>query len=202
MKSRELTAIVLAAGLSRRMGIDKLMLPIDGKPMAQLIMDKIRSLSWHQKIIVSSGEKIYTQARNYGFLSLLNPHPEQGQSSSIRMAILHSSPNTDGYMFFVADQPYLSTKSIQAMKDAFDQFPDCIVRARYHGTTGNPVIFPSSYREEFFELRGDEGGKKLISAAPDRVRYVDIEDPSEGLDIDTPAEYELMKDRKVRNHDE
>ena len=96
------------------------------------------------------------------------------------------TPEIDGLMYFTADMPFLKKSTIDALLGKFECCPDAIIRPRYSGKAGSPVIFPSSMAGELCQIQGDNGGREVIARHPESVVYVDISDGKQGVDIDDP----------------
>jgi molybdenum cofactor cytidylyltransferase len=95
-------------------------------------------------------------------------------------------------MFFVGDQPYLDTLTVNKLLEIFRKGKNAIVVPTYGGVEGNPVIFPSSLAKELCELKGDRGGKTIIDSMRERVKLVPRKECTQGMDIDTREDYEQV----------
>ena len=93
-----------------------------------------------------------------------------------------------GLMFFPADMPFLEPTVIRQLLDAFEGHPSAIVRPRYDGKPGSPVIFPMEMAGELCQISGDNGGRQVIQRHPEAVVSVDIVDKRQGVDVDDPQE--------------
>ncbi|MFA9424569.1 MAG: NTP transferase domain-containing protein [Sedimentibacter sp.] len=191
-----ISAIVMASGLSKRMGKDKLHLEINNKKIYEYVMETIEKYNFYETIVAAKDDDIIKKAESLRFLGVKNPKYFLGQSESIKAA-LENSKQTDGYMFFVADQPFITISTIEKLCNEFKQNPKSIVVPFYNGTRGNPVIFPSEIKNQLMALENDNGGKAVINNNQDRVLKVHIETKDEYIDIDTYDDYELVKNMKV-----
>lgn len=93
-----------------------------------------------------------------------------------------------GLMFFPADMPFLKPTFIRQLLDTFECHPSAIVRPRYDGKPGSPVIFPMEMAGELCQISGDNGGRQVIQRHPEAVVSVDIFDKRQGVDVDDPQE--------------
>lgn len=191
-----ITAIVMASGYSKRMGQDKLLIDFGGKKVIERVLDALKNSKINHVIVVAREKSILEVARNYGFEVIENLNANEGISASIRLGI-EKADEVDGYMFVAADQPFLSSDLLDMLIEHFEQCPKCIVIPSFKGRRGNPVIFPSDLRDEFLALKGDTGGKAIISTNIARLESVEIKDESWLEDIDTKEALKRLK--KVKN---
>ena len=87
----------------------------------------------------------------------MNTESYKGQSQSIKLGILNTSP-ADGYMFFTADQPLIDSYTINLLLDTFAKNKNSIILPRYKNKSGSPTIFSVKFKEQLLDLQGDIGG--------------------------------------------
>lgn len=179
----------MAAGMSKRMNRDKLHMKINNKKIYEYILETIKDCNFHQIIVVARDDEILMKAMSLGYLAVKNNKYFVGQSQSIKLA-LRNLNLVDGYMFLVADQPFIRKETIENLCSEFINNPRKIVVPYYNGVKGNPVIFPQSFKEQLMNLEDDQGGTAVINNNKSRVLPVYIETDYENLDIDTLEDYE------------
>ena len=183
----KLACLLTAAGAGCRFGSDKLRLPVDGRPMGVHALELLSKAPFDLRAMVTSAEKGYliVAAETEGFSVVINPAPERGMSSSVRLGTEHilEADAFDGILYAVADQPHLSLSTVERLIHAFEQAPGCIWAPEAQGKRGNPVIFPASLFEELLQVAGDRGGRQVIEAHRSLLRTVPV-DPAELKDID------------------
>jgi molybdenum cofactor cytidylyltransferase len=189
------TGIIMASGFSRRMEDDKLLLQINGLPMVEHVVKASHSSLIDEIILIYRNKDVQEIGKRYGFKTVFNPHPKEGQSEAIKLGIAHAPSESEGYMFLVGDQPYLSHATINRLIEVFNRDKHCIIIPVYSGARGNPVIFPACLKKELLDLEGDCGGRRLAEGVESLVKLVPIEDGLEGMDIDTREVYETIQDR-------
>lgn len=195
----ELDAVILAAGLSRRMGRNKLLLPLGNATVFGQLLANFPFTQFYRVIVVLADREVERIAETFPVCVCRNEHPEAGKSSSIRLGLDAGDPE-HGVMFSVADQPLLSGQTVIKLVEVFRSYPENIVLPTVHHAPASPAIFPAKLRAELQGLRGDEGGRKVIQRHPALVRAVPFFAPEEFLDIDTDSAYQDIAkrwDRKI-----
>jgi len=186
-----ISAIILAAGYSRRMGKNKLLLKYRGKTLIQNTIDTILKFGFSEVILVAREEAIIETGIRNGLKVVKNQNANKGISESIKLGVMHGT-ETEGYMFFTADQPFLHIDTIKELIHEFKGNSSSIIVPISDGRRGNPTIFPYSFKEEFLKLQGDIGGKTIINKNIEKVKLVDIGDSWQLFDIDTNENYEYI----------
>jgi molybdenum cofactor cytidylyltransferase len=183
-------AIILASGLSRRMGCSKLLLPLGDSTVIGQFLSRFPYVVFQKVIVVYGDQQVASIARKYPAILCHNQNPEAGKSHSIQLGLSVSTAE-DGIMFAVADQPLLTSGTIRTLVETFGrENSKKIVVPEVAGRPANPVIFPATCRSEFAELHGDSGGRQLIIKQPERVCYVPFASGEEFCDVDTPEKYQ------------
>lgn len=185
-----LTALVLAAGKSTRMGDEnKLLLKFNDKAMVSHVIDQLQLSKVSDIIVVTGNEyadvrKAITQKVEFTH----NPDFDMGLSSSLKagIAALHSA--CDGVMVCLGDMPYISSTNYDVILDAYEK--GAIVVPTSHGKIGNPILFSKQYFDDFMELEGDKGARGLLKHYPEKVIKVELGTEAILEDIDTPDNYQ------------
>lgn len=125
-----------------------------------------------------------------GYVHVLNPRPEDGISSSIRLGVQASDPEADGWVFLMGDQPFLTAKTLNQLKEQFTKNPSRIIQPVYGNHPGGPVFFPSSLKHELISLAGDTGGRQVMEKYPELILRELLTDTKEAVDLDSRDEYE------------
>lgn len=183
--------VITAAGLSARFGSDKLLEEVNGVPMGIRALRLFASLAFEKKILVTvpGREYLIKEAKALGYETILNPAPEEGLSSSVKLGLkkaLETGP-TEGVIFAAADMPYLKAGSVEALLNEFLKEPEAIHASGVNGKPVKPVLFPCSLFRELMQITGDTGGKAVMRAHPELIRVHDA-DPEELRDIDRKEE--------------
>jgi molybdenum cofactor cytidylyltransferase len=188
-----ISAIVLAAGLSRRMGRPKLLLELGGRPVIRHVVERVIAAGIRHVLVVT-GPDNDALARGLAGLDVrfaVNPTPESGQGSSVGVGVRALPPGTDAVLIALGDQPGVPAEVIPALIEALKQPGTTIAAPKYADGLGNPVLFAAAVFPEMLALGGDRGARAVIERDPSRLAIVDIDFPMP-RDIDTPEDYESL----------
>jgi len=196
------SAILLGAGESKRMGVNKLFLPWGKKTVFEHCLDiLLRSNVKEVVVVVNHRTKRMMRFRGRRVKVILNPHYREGMSASIRRGIRATDPNSQGILIALGDQPLLQTRTINALIRAFSQKRGGIVLPSYRGRGGHPVLFDRCYEKMLLSLQGDVGGKSIIERDPGNVIRVQTKSEAVVKDIDTWKDYKkecrIKKNREI-----
>lgn len=180
--------LYLAGGSSRRFGENKLLYPLDGRPLYRHGLDMLAALVQTRRdctlALVSRYDAVLDGARACGVRAVYSSESEKGQSYTIRAGLDALDLQPDDFVaFVVADQPYLTARTMARLLDAARPGVAC-ARVCFGGRCGSPTLFSAALAPGLYALRGDEGGRALLQR-PDCVR-VPADSARELLDIDTP----------------
>jgi molybdenum cofactor cytidylyltransferase len=186
-----IAAIILAAGQSRRMGTQKLLLPIQGQPMIAHITDQVlRSAVEHTIIVISADSRIPAALAGRNVHFTVNPDPTGDMLSSIRCGLRALPADCDAVLLVLGDQPGISPEIINPLIAAFGQTLHTIVVPTFSGQRGHPLLFSICHREEILARFDDEGLRGLLRAHADQLREFPLPHAEILTDIDRPEDYE------------
>jgi len=195
-KKANIGVIILAAGVSSRLGSPKQLLPYAGKTLLQHTL-QVALDSIADTVVVVFG------AHEEQISSLIDPHPAQivintdwqeGMASSIRCGIntlTATYPTTEGAILMLCDQPYVTPALLNDLITAHTTTSKAIAASRYGDVLGVPALFHKSAFPELLQLKGDVGARVIINQHHNDVAIVPF--PKGNVDIDTPEDYEQLK---------
>lgn len=192
-----IAGVVLAAGLSLRMGRAKLLLDWGGRPVIRRAVEQVRAGGVDEVIVVlgHEAEPIREALSGLPVRFVQNPDPEAGQASSLACGISALAPNVQAALIALGDQPALPSAVIPRLLDAFRQTGKAIAAPVYGGTQGNPVLFAAAVFPDLRALTGDRGARSVVEKDPGRVALVPFDLPMPA-DLDTIEEYERLRPRR------
>ena len=188
MASRlNIVAVVLAAGLSSRMGKDnKLLMDFDGVPMVVRTLEKIRAAGI-ETICVVTGHQAGAVERALEGMKVNfveNPDYALGLSTSVRSGIAALGDDVDGALMVLGDMPLVSRTDIAALLAAFKKRSD-ICQPVWDSRKGNPVLWGADYFAALQALTGDKGARELLRQYHEQVIAVEATDNGILRDFDS-----------------
>ncbi|MCC3860509.1 nucleotidyltransferase family protein [Pseudemcibacter aquimaris] len=185
-----IAAIVLAAGRSTRMGAEnKLLLTFNDKTMVNYVVEQLADSNVSCIYVVTGNESEAVKKSISGDVTYVhNLEFFHGLSTSVKAGIEALPNDIDGVMICLGDMPYITSGNYNDLIAAFEKGK--IIAPTTNGKIGNPLIFAKNYFNDFEELEGDRGARKLLKDYPDDIIEVDVNSEAIFQDIDTPEEYE------------
>lgn len=192
-----LTVIVLAAGLSRRMGGEnKLLLPFRGKTMLETTLDRILEAGVGEVVVVTGheAERLHPFLEKRPVKVVFNPDFATGMTTSIQAGVRAASPDTEGFMICLSDMPLIEPATYRSLAQVFFEKRKTenrvIIQPVFENTPGNPVIFSAVYKDDILALDFPEGCKPVVQANREFVVRVDVGTDVVLKDADTWEGYE------------
>ena len=195
------TAIILAAGLSRRMGEqNKLLLPIHGVPMIRHMVDVYSTVTQAPILVVTGHQADAVEAALEGcdVTTVHNPDFESGQQTSV-VCGLKAATGAGPILIGLGDQPALTSQDLEALLSAHHAAdPARISIPLYEDRRGNPIVIPAALRGRLLEDKRSPGCKTFTRAHPEHVQFHPMPSPGFYTDIDTPEAYEALNADEVK----
>jgi molybdenum cofactor cytidylyltransferase len=196
---KQTAGIILAGGNSTRFGRPKQLLKLKGKYLLEHVLNAALESKLNHLILVL-GHKHQNVLQKLGACSshsrlrvVINHHYLEGQSRSIQAGLLKIRDAYPSVMFLLGDQPMLESNTIDHMLDRFRYSDKDICVPVCKGKRGNPTIFNRVMYDQLMAIEGDIGAREIIKANPERVLYVEMEDPLCFFDIDSQKDFEDLQ---------
>jgi len=185
----KIAAVILAAGTSSRMGSNKLLAELNGKPLVRHAAEAVLASAARPVIVVTGNEADKTQEALSGLdvSFVINPDFAKGLSTSLKAGIAAVPQDCDGAIVVLGDMPGITPALIDKLIASFDPAEGrAICVATRHGKHGNPVLWARRFFQEIAAIEGDVGAKALVGAYEELVCEVEAADDAPLIDIDTP----------------
>lgn len=207
MKEPLISALILAAGMSTRMGRPKQLLELDGSRLLEKVIRQVLAEDFSEIFAVIGHEAEQIQRcisiDDRRFRWVVNSDYRSGQSTSLKRGMEKIGNEYSAIMVFLGDTPFISEKTVQLifqhglhlLNELQEPF---VVQPSFQGILGHPVFFGNVQMELFKELKGDQGAKLIMENFVHR-KHIVLDDPGVLSDIDTPEDYEQA--RMQRNRD-
>jgi molybdenum cofactor cytidylyltransferase len=188
------SAILLAAGESDRMGKPKQLLPFGQSTIVESIIDNLLNSTVSETIVVLGyrDKEVRKTIAGKPVKIAINPDYPQGMSTSIIAGLQQIDKRARAVLIALGDQPFVDSQIINSLVEAFVAHKRGMIVPIYQGRRGNPVIFAIRYKGELLNLKGDIGGREIIKRHPADVLEVAVNCEGVLLDIDTTENYTSM----------
>jgi len=189
-----ISAILLAAGESNRMGQPKQLMPFGQGTILGKTIDNLLNSAVSETIVVLGyrDEEVQKTIAGKPVKIAINPDYQQGMSTSIIAGLKQVDKKARAVLIALGDQPFVDSQTINSLVEAFIASKRGIIVPVYQDRRGNPVILAIKYKDELLNLKGDIGGREIIKRHPDDVLEVTVNCEGILLDIDTAENYTSM----------
>jgi len=187
------SAVILAAGASTRMGVQKLLLLLADEPIVRRTVRQVCDAGFDDVLLVvgNEWEKVLAALEGLPVRYAVNAAFETGMGSSFRTAVEHLGDSAAA-MFALADQPFVTASEYRAILDTYRQQTPGIVSVRYGNVMAPPHLFTREFFPELAQLQ--HGARSVLERHRDRTIVLQFP-PELLLDIDTPEDYERARSR-------
>jgi len=196
-----ISAIVLAAGESRRMGQTKQLLKWESKTMLQQVLDNLFNSRVEEVILVlgHEAERILEKVDTRRVKLVINQNYREGMITSIQQGLLALHEQAESFFIVLADQPGIGPEIFDRLISEFKRSTPQknIVLPTYRGRRGHPALFGLKYKKEAGRLKGDVGLRQIIREHPEDILAVEVDSDSILQDIDTPDDYDQQLRTKL-----
>ena len=181
--------VIMASGLGKRFGGNKLMADFHGNPMILQALDASHSFK-ENRVVVTRHEDVAMLCEKHGVKVVLHDLPHR--SDTVRLG-LESLGDVDACMFLPADQPLLHPETVELLIARWEANQQSIVRPICEDAPGSPVVFPSWTFPQLRNLPEGKGGGWVMKQHPESVDTVPISDAYQLMDADTPETLEFLR---------
>ncbi|MFS8084078.1 MAG: nucleotidyltransferase family protein [Acidobacteriota bacterium] len=189
----QVSAILLAAGRSRRMGAFKPLLPFGDSSVIESCIDTLRAAGIEKVIVVVGhrGEDVQSQLVNSKVSFAINPDPDSEMNASIACGARLVSDSAKALLIALVDHPAVPPEVLTQLIDEWTQDAK-LVQPEYAGRGGHPVLIDLAYRQELLDLDPEKGLRALFATHHQEVLRVPVDSPYVARDMDTWEDYRRL----------
>ena len=191
--SPKISGIILAAGLSTRIGEPKQLLPFEGSTIIETVIDNLLGSKLDEVIVVigHKAEKIKACIQHKPVKTVFNPDYRNGMLTSAQCGVCSISDSADAFALTLVDQPFITSDLIDFVLEAHAQTDCGITLPSYDNRRGHPVIFDSRYAADILALEPENGGvRTLFRKYAHDIHYIVVGTDCVLRDIDYRKDYE------------
>ncbi len=196
--AKKVAALVLAAGLSSRMGQPKLLLDWGGKSVLQTVLHSLHTAGIEEiyTVIGANRELIEQNILDLSFpvKTVFNPDYSNGEmSDSIKVGIRSLPQDIDAVLIVLGDQPQIEVDVIRIILDAYRRTDAKIVVPSYRYRRGHPWLIERSCWKDLENLNSAFTMREFLREHQNEIHYIEVNTPSVLQDLDTPQDYQKLK---------
>lgn len=181
-------AVILAAGLGRRFGGDKLTRPLAGRLLGRYVIEAALAAEVDRVVVVARLEVAASLTAGLtGLEVVVNPNPETGQADSMKLGLNRLTESCGHALFLLADQPLVGADLINRFCHAARGGTALAALAGPNGPTP-PTLFARRFFPELLQVQGDQGGRPVMAAHRAELRLIEPTGPDQVRDVDRPAD--------------
>jgi len=189
-----ISAILLAAGESKRMGQPKMLLPWGADTVLAHVISVFQKAGIEDILVVTGGAREQVEAhleRHAKVRAVFNPDYEQGEMlGSIQLGLAGLSPGTRAALICLGDQPQVQEETVRSVCAVFGDKGSLLVVPSYHMRRGHPWLIARPLWESLSELSAPQTARDFLNMHASEIEYVDADTPSVIEDLDTPRDYQ------------
>jgi molybdenum cofactor cytidylyltransferase len=193
---RRVAAIVLAAGLSSRMGKSKVLLPWDGRPIIRVIVDRLKRMRLDDIVVVTGhlARDVGKALADEPIRLIHNKDYRTGEMlSSLQAGLRELPPEISACLIVLGDQPQIDGKIVGDVLTAYAEGKGTIVAPSYRRRRGHPILIDRMYWQELLNLPAGGAPRDVINAHAEAIHYINVDTDSVLKDVDTPDDYEQAR---------
>jgi molybdenum cofactor cytidylyltransferase len=187
----DIWAIVLAAGMSTRMGTQKLLLPFSGMTIIEKVVENIVNSGIEHILVVlgANRDEMEEVLEFWPVQTIWNENFREGMHTSVIAGVNALPEGAKAVAFFLGDQPLISPEAVRKVVEAWQNSGKGIVLPIYDGKRGHPALYDRSLRNEILDLDPSVGLRSVAQKFQDKIVEVETGCPGILKDIDTREEY-------------
>lgn len=177
--------VIMASGLGKRFGSNKLLQEFRGRTLMQRILDTTEDL-FDKRVVVTRSEEVKELCEQQNIEVIFHSLPDRNHTVRLGVEVMNGM---DACIFCPSDQPLLKKESIQKLIQSYVQKREGIHRLVFEQQEGTPILFGKEFFEELGRLPEKCGGSYLIKKYSGKVEKVNVTEETELQDVDTYEDY-------------
>jgi molybdenum cofactor cytidylyltransferase len=188
---KDIAAIILAAGRSRRMGAFKPLLPFGDGTVIESCIRNIRAAGIEEIVVVTGyrAEELREHLKNHSITFAFNPNPDSEMSVSIALGIDQVNFDKKAVLITPVDHPAVPAEIIKSVVDEWNRAGARLVQPEHQGRGGHPVLIDLAFRNELMHLDPKIGLRSLFDQHRAEVHRLPVASPFVARDMDTWEDY-------------
>lgn len=190
-----ITALILAAGQSKRMGQPKMLLPWGERTVLGQVISTFEAAGVGDILVVTGGaknqvEKVIGSSTRTAF----NPEYSKGEMlSSVQTGLAEFKPGVEAALIALGDQPQVQERSVRLVMEAYQESEVSIVVPSFQMRRGHPWLVTQKHWDEIRRMCAPETLRDFLNHHADEIHYVTVDNDSILKDLDTPEDYRTSK---------
>lgn len=187
-----ISAIILAAGESKRMGQPKMLLPWENRTVIEHVVTTFLKAGIEDIVVVTGGahEQVERAVEQYPVRKIHNPNYATGEMlSSIQCGIREMPEQAQAVLIGLGDQPQVQQKSVRAIYDTYKATASSLIVPSFRRKRGHPWLVARPLWDELLTLKPHRTPRDFLNDHPDEIQYVNVDNATILADLDTPEDY-------------
>ena len=200
-----ISGILLAAGMSTRMGQPKQLLPFGHSTVIETVIETLLASQLVEVMVVLGHQRqqIYQQIEpkltGHRLRVIDNPDYRAGMLTSVQAALKQISPSSPAFALMLVDQPLITAGTINQVLEAHRSTTIPITIPQYRSRRGHPAIFDGQFIAEILALDWEgRGMKEILDRHREQIHYLPVETDRILRDMDTPQDYQRLLKMSTR----
>jgi len=196
MTPERIAGVVLAAGLSSRMGLNKMLLELGGRTLVRRSVTTALSAGLDPVLVVLGHEsdRVREELSGLPYTAVLNSDYARGMNTSLRAGIAALPDDAAGAVVLLGDMPLVEASMVRALVTAHRRSGPKLAISTYGGVVAPPILYGRALFPELLALEADSCGKSVVRNH--RAGAVELQWPPETLtDLDSPQDVERIRTR-------
>jgi probable phosphoglycerate mutase len=192
-----ISAVILAAGRSGRMGVSKPLLALRGKTVLEVVLDTFREAGVADIVAVvgHARDRLVPLLGRTATRWVENPNPGRGMFSSVKIGCAAVQNGSEAVFIHPADVPLIRPATLQGLAACLRSSGKQMVVPTHAGQRGHPPLLAAALIPELLAYGGKRGLRGFLAAHESDLEVMPCDDPGVVLDMDTPQDYERLRAR-------